>query len=710
MGIEIRWRWHRCEQIPHGSVVGWGPWYRYFRGMARFARLAGVVLAATSLSGAQDPSPVRFVDLLGSMTDLDRLWQAPAVGETNRQFSSYDRSSDRGPGDVEAWFGNADRGQFLRVERRGGVEQFVMVDSDGPGAVVRIWSANPSGRLFFYLDHEPEPRWTVDFKALTSGELAPFSEPLAGVRARGCNFHVPIPFAEHLQVTADRNDFYYQVNLRRWPVTTAVEGFQPEFLVEHAEAIAAAGARLADPALLVAENRQLRRRRGGGAVSLGDAAVAGEIRSWRVVGPVVIRELRLRLRPQGDPAKLRQLLRAVRLQMDVAGERTIDVPVADFFASAPGFQPHRGLTVGVTRDGWGVCRFPMPVRQSAEIRLVHDAPLPCKASYEFEIAYQPDDDLAAALLFRASWHQQRGIRTRPFSDFLMLDATGRGRFVGCALTVLNPTRGWWGEGDEKFYVDGESFPSTFGTGTEDYFGYAWCDPTVFSSPYHGQPQCDGPGNFGYTSVNRLQIVDDVPFQRSFKFDLEVWHWRDLAVDYAGTVYWYAAGGAQSGLPEMPPAAERQPAVIEFPKSYVAKAALEGEDLATQVSAGTVRRQDMSTFDTTWSSDGQQWWTGGKPGEVMTMQVPVGRPGRYQVEVALTKANDYAVVAIAIDGDRLGQPIDLFDPAVVPTGVLQLGVVELSAATAQLTFEILGKNDSARPGYMVGVDYLRLVPQ
>ena len=60
----------------------------------------------------------------------------------------------------------------------------------------------------------------------------------------------------------------------------------------------------------------------------------------------------------------------------------------------------------------------------------------------------------------------------------MLKTEGRGRFLGVMLHVWNPRGGWWGEGDEKFFVDGEKFPSTIGTGSEDYFGYAWCNPTL----------------------------------------------------------------------------------------------------------------------------------------------------------------------------------------------------------------------------------------
>src|SRR5262249_748468 len=185
--------------------------------------------------------------------------------------------------------------------------------------------------------------------------------------------------------------------------------------------------------------------------------------------------------------------------------------------------------------------------------------------------------VAAPLLFRASWHLRKNFASRPFHDHLVLDAKGGpGRFVGTALIVKNPHRAWWGEGDEKFTVDGEALPSWFGTGTEDYFGYAWCCPETFSSAFHGQAQCDGPGNYGFTAVHRMHVLDSVPFQRSFRFDLEVWHWvPKLQLDYATVAYWYGAPGAVAGRPPGAPGAARPPDPPPPPQDLVAAGATHG---------------------------------------------------------------------------------------------------------------------------------------
>ncbi len=203
-----------------------------------------------------------------------------------------------------------------------------------------------------------------------------------------------------------------------------------------------------------------------------------------------------------------------------------------------------------------------------------------------KIDFEPRDIPAYSLAFRASWHLRKQIRTRLFSEFRVLNARGPGHYVGCCLSIANPSKIWWREGDEKFFVDGESFPSTFGTGTEDYFGYAFADTDPFESAYHAQPQCDGPDNSGYTCLDRFHLHDSVPFQESFLFDLEIWHWRDVFVDYATTAYWYGPPQASSGLPFVPGHEYRKVDEVVPERFFEAENALEGE-LATCIRAGKV---------------------------------------------------------------------------------------------------------------------------
>lgn len=110
----------------------------------------------------------------------------------------------------------------------------------------------------------------------------------------------------------------------------------------------------------------------------------------------------------------------------------------------------------------------------------------------------------------------------------------------------------------------------------------------------------------------------------------------------------------------------------------------------------------------WSGDCHLWWIEGKPGDKLSLELPVEKAGRYDVKVALTKARDYGIVQLYLDGAKVGGAIDLYDPHVVPTGPVSLGTVELSAGAHKLTVEIVGANEKAIKAYMFGLDYVKLV--
>ena len=100
-------------------------------------------------------------------------------------------------------------------------------------------------------------------------------------------------------------------------------------------------------------------------------------------------------------------------------------------------------------------------------------------SVSFEVTSAPLSQPIGTLgRFHAKWHRDAFLprESERAIDWPFLKTEGAGRFVGLMLHVWNPRGAWWGEGDEKFFVDGEKFPSTIGTGSEDYFGYAWCCP------------------------------------------------------------------------------------------------------------------------------------------------------------------------------------------------------------------------------------------
>jgi hypothetical protein len=134
--------------------------------------------------------------------------------------------------------------------------------------------------------------------------------------------------------------------------------------------------------------------------------------------------------------------------------------------------------------------------------------------------------------------------------------------------------------------------------------------------------------------------------------------------------------------------------------------LEGESLkVANVTGGKTITQGMSGFKADqWSAAKQLFWTGGKPGDRLELEVNVGKEGAYDIAAVFTMARDYAIVKLDLDGEPLGEPLDLFnDSDVITTGITKFGDRALTAGTHRLGFTIIGKNPAAAPAHMVGLD-------
>lgn len=653
-------------------------------------------LGCVPAAAAQQDERESLQTMLHRLLDQDWLyWRAPPAGERCVQFSSADPRSRKGAAYREDWYANDDRGHYLRVVERDGVREHVLVDVDGPGCLVRLWSANPSGTLHFDIDGQRV--WSVDFAELCNGRVDGVPPPFAAMRSRGGNVHLPVPFAQRLSVSATAGDLYYLADVARFAPATTVQSFAPEQLVAEQD--------------LLQQMVPSHLRHGYSAGTRRAHAERVEVPAGKVV-----KGLFLEVRERRDGVDLGKCLQAVRLVVHAGEERTIDVPVPDFFGSTNwrdwrsfplGIMPANATGSGEPRSGY--CLYPMPMPAGGTFELVADAEVD-DVDLLLDVRY--DDAFGKEpLLFRASYNLAKGIPTRPFTDHVVLDATGTGRFVGCSLLVRNPSRIWWGEGDEKVWVDGETFPTWFGTGTEDYFGFAWCDPTPFQAPFHAQIECQGPQNFGFTQLHRTHLLDSIPFRKALRFEFERWHWVETArMDYATVAYWYGATGAKSGLPPVPPADERVLVRLDQPPMWIAEGALEAEDLrVVACSGGAEHAQDMGQFERAFSRDGMRWWRDGKPGDRLVLAVPIAAAGRYRVTAGFAQADTAGRVQVTFGGRALGPPFDGFAAARQPSGPVVLGSVELAAGQPELVLELLPANERAQPGNHIGLDYLRLEP-
>jgi hypothetical protein len=651
--------------------------------------------------------------LLHEMVDMERLATPPTGGYDNDQQSSYDRASTAP--DKDGWWANGDAGQFIRSETNGDRTEFVMAEMTGPGAIVRLWSANPDGggTIRIYLDGSTKPALERDFLALTTAAVPEFPAPFSGRRAMGANLYFPIPYQTSCKVTVDKPSLYYHVGYRTYPAGTNVEGFSMDRVRELRPLVDEIGAVLSQPGRMP--------RREAGAITRRATEVLGPGESWTLdlTGPSALTRLEFVIKEPdgrfkaasatgkdvGGSADLREVLRATTLTIRWDGEESPSVacPLGDFFATAPGLNPYRTLATGATREGHFYCNWFMPFRETAALTVTNTSQ---KAlSFEFigwakPIAW-PEDGLLA---FHAKWHKEWLPATTTFVDWPLLECDGPGRFVGVMLGVMNTTSVWWGEGDEKIWVDDDAFPSYFGTGSEDYFGYAWCSPELFEHAYHAQSDVTGPGNFGYSSVVRHHLFDDIPFQHKYRMTIE--KWAADGREYVGTAYWYSPVGAKDSFGALKP---EDLTVRELPKPYKVDGALEGEDLETTVTGGDLRPQQGGWPNM--SGQCQTWWLHPGAGDVMTVTVPVEKAGEYELVLGHCTAGDYGIHQIAWDGVKLGAPLDCFSEGGVVFTATSFGTIRVDkAGNHKLTIECVGQNAKADPARMFGLDYVLLKPK
>jgi hypothetical protein len=694
----------------------------------RFSLLILVVMAFSQCFRA--PKPVTFGTLIQDMTDLRLLSEYPDPSFVCKQFSSYDRRTVAP--DEPGWFANADASWFVRQDSIDGRREFVMADAEGPGAVVRFWMTFGNeqaytGTLRIYLDGNPEP--VIEgpvLKIISGGQLVgpPLSSsvsPLTPYAHRGHNLYMPIPYAKHLKITYEcpalnpekhSPSVYYNIDYRTYAAGTHVKTFSMDDLKTFASWIDELEDNLAHykhiaPVMPAVSN-----------ISMAENRVieAGKDLGINLNGSEAIYALSFRI----NAGNLPQALRSTVLSITFDGENTVWSPIGDFFGTGYQIRPYQNWYTEVDSTGTMYSYWTMPYHKTARVELFNygEQPVTVELATIGTGKYRWTKN---TMHFGAIWHEYHGIDTKGYSgdhvngihqdiNFVTLD--GEGQYAGDALTIFNTADAWWGEGDEKVYVDGEKFPSAIGTGTEDYIGYAWCRPEVFSHFLIAQP--DGSGNFhpGMTVNMRRRMLDAVPFTTSLKFDMELWHWAATRMNYAVVSYWYMKPGGKC-LVQPDPDIVRKPVSLKrenlYPPVPDSAGYLQGEHLRViSVSAGTWEVQTSSTWG--WSNNAQLWWMDGGAGGQLKAEFEMGEAGDYELTGNFTKAVDYGNFRLMINDQPvpatfIGYHRDAKDPVV--TQKVQLGKFHLNKGINTIQITITGRQQNAEPRFMVGIDYIRM---
>ena len=272
-------------------------------------------------------------------------------------------------------------------------------------------------------------------------------------------------------------------------------------------------------------------------VTLADIEGSGAIQHiWLTVTPEAWRKL------------------VIRFYWDNEAAPSIEVPLGDFFCNGWGVRCNiTSLAVAVNPAGGFNCYWEMPFRTHARITIENLSDELIRGFY-YQITYTLTDVPDDAAYLHAKWTRSNPLPYQTMHT-LLDNVQGQGHYVGTYIAWGVNNNGWWGEGEIKFFIDGdEEFPTICGTGTEDYFGGAWNfefpkgEYGVFSSPYSGLPQVIMPDGLYHSQqrfgMYRWHITDPIRFQSRLRVSIQALGWRpghrylSLQDDIASTAFWY----------------------------------------------------------------------------------------------------------------------------------------------------------------------------
>lgn len=499
--------------------------------------------------------------LLNEMTNTASVASWPTPQYSEKQFSSYDRKSVS-PG-KPGWFANGDFNQFVREEENNGHAEYVMMDADGPGAIVRFWLTTvvKQGTIRFYFDNIATPVIEVPaFDLMKAGfNLGPaLLNPHSSYEPNGKGgntLYLPIPYQHHCKITVEfadsasaKTSHYYQVNYRTYAAGTKVKTFSKADLTAYRTTIDKAEKSLWLPPVPI----------GGTVINKHSLLNSGNELSFNLpVGSAAVKQLTIKVQPaqNNDMAKA---LRNVILKIDFDGEQTVYCPLGDFAGSGYGGKPVKSWYRELDSTGQITSRWVMPYQKTATVTIINRALFSVDVFAGVMVDKWKWDN--TSMYFHTTYKYEENIKDAKWDydvsklassdtaapiEWPFINIQGKGIYLGNTLAVNNHMNSWYGEGDTKVWVDGEGFPSEFGTGLEDYYNTSWAPVVIYQTPFANAPIAENENSHGYNTFTRTRNLDGVPFSKSFRYTLEMLSWDGGTIDAAATVYWYGAPGAKA---------------------------------------------------------------------------------------------------------------------------------------------------------------------
>ncbi len=295
-------------------------------------------------------------------------------------------------------------------------------------------------------------------------------------------------------------------------------------------------------------------------------------------------------------------LKKIVLRIYWDGETTpsVEAPIGDFFGLGLGkyFMYHsKYLSVGSQKSLNAY--FPMPFRKSARFTITNEGEDAINAFY-YNIDWEKHKSLPQNTAYFCAQYRQ-AVPTKGWTsdwkrngdsainnkqnktgenNYVILEAEGKGHFLGVTQSIIQNQGDWWGEGDEMIFIDGDKKPTINGTGAEDYYLGAWCyggcgispfgnPQTTFSYPEYGNPKNGGDNRGAEWTVYRFHTESPVTFTKSIRMTIEAGHANHRSDSYYTVAYWYQTG-PHSAFPPLPPVGERIPKTVNTPGPTMGK--------------------------------------------------------------------------------------------------------------------------------------------
>ncbi len=304
------------------------------------------VLVAACVPCKADPT-VTLESLLAEMVDRNAMARYPQPRYACKQASSYDRSQTD-PANPKTWFANKDYEQFIRVEENDGRREWVIMEHQGPGCVVRFWAPlNPSKNnqtIRLYFDGNQTPAIAVKFNDLLAGRsfvkppLALVASDEAPDKNVGGDLYLPIPFAKSCKITLDELPFYYAINYRAYEAGARVETFDM------------ARFNAADTALKQTTDVLRESASVAGGQKLGKEGriePGAELALDLSAGPATVRTLQVQIDLRDAP----QVLRSAVVEARFDAESTVWCPLGEFFGCGARLNPVTDWVRSVEQGG-----------------------------------------------------------------------------------------------------------------------------------------------------------------------------------------------------------------------------------------------------------------------------------------------------------------------------------------------------------------------